>query len=237
MIQYSGGSDEIVKINETDPEAEEVLDSLNIVTDFDTARDSVLAEFSNGEETDTGAVGDQQESGKIERMMEHYNQTGETDAALALVNAGLTNNLWNRFLYTQSIKISEFDDREFSRYFFSKFFWVLFFFLPFLAGVHHLLYLRRKFYYPEHLFFTFYNQTVFFLTIIVGYAVAYLTHNQGILVPFVLGFMIYQYLALRRFYGQKAGKTLLKFIILNILTIPLFGIFFIIAALITFIFF
>ena len=232
LIEYSGRSENIVRINETETAA----DSVKVVTDLGEARDSILAEFSEDDSPDEG-TSDEDQEGRLGTMMEYYSRTGEINADSALVNLPLENNLWNRFLYEQSVKIAEFDDKEFSRYFGSKLFWVLFLFLPILAGLHHLLYLRRKFYYPEHLFFTFYNQSVLFLMLSIGYIISFYANSGGVIMIFLLAFFVYQFLALRLFYGQKSGKTFLKFVILNMLTIPLFGIFFIIAALITFIFF
>jgi hypothetical protein len=232
VIQYSGGSDDIVKVDESES-AEEPND---VVSNLSDAQDSLLLEFAEEEPEEASEYEDQK--GRITKMMDYYSATSETDALIALDAIKLENNLWNRFLYTQSIKITEFDDKEFSRYFASKLFWVLFLYLPILAGLYHLFYLRRKFYYPEHLFFTFYNQSVFFLILTLGLLLSYLTQREGIVLVFALSFIIiYQYLALRRFYGQGVGKTILKFILINLLTIPLFGLFFILAALITFIFF
>lgn len=232
VIQYSGGSDEIIKVNESGT-AEE---STDVVTNLSDAQDSLLLEFAEEEPEEVSVHQDQK--GRIGSMMEYYEKTEETDPIAALNNIKLENNLWNRFLYTQSIKITEFDDKEFSRYFASKLFWVLFLYLPILAGLYHLFYIRRHFYYPEHLFFTFYNQSVFFLVLTLSLALTYATGSEGIILVAALVFItVYQYLALLRFYGQGKWKTLLKFIIINLLTIPLFGLFFILAALITFIFF
>lgn len=233
VIQYSGGSDEIIKVKES----ETAVDSASVVTNLNDARDSLLLEFAEEEIAEKETSDYQEQKGRLGKMMEYYDKTGETDVHAALAKTKLEDNIWNRFLYTQSVKIAEFDDREFSRYFASKLFWVLFLFLPILAGVHHLLYLRRRFYYPEHLFFTFYNQAVFFIVLTIGFLVTHFSERDSLVIVFILGFLVYQFLALRRFYGQSWGKSLVKFIILNTLTIPLFGLFFILAALITFIFF
>ncbi len=230
LIQFSGESNEIVQITETEPSE----DSTEVATDAVTPGDSLLLEFAEAPE----AVDlEKEDPGRISKMMDYYKEFGETDAAKALNELDLDYSLVNRLLYTQSIKIADFDDQEFSKYFASKLFWVLFLFLPILAALHHLLYLRRKFYYPEHLFFTFYNQAALFLLLALGFSLILITGYEGVIVIFILGFLLYQFIALRRFYGQGTGKTILKFIILNLISIPLFGIFFIIAALITFIFF
>lgn len=230
LIQYAGKSDDLIELGENK------ADGNQLTTDRTETKDSVLLEFTEGS-PQLSTITSNEETGKISRMTGYYSKTGEEDADKALIAIGLETTLLNRFLYSQSTKVAEFDDEEFSRYFASKLFWVLFLFLPILAGVHHLLYLRRKFYYPEHLFFTFYNQATFFLLLSLGFTLVRLTGKEGLIVIFILVFLVYQFLALLRFYAQGTSKTFLKFVILNTITLPLFGIFFIIAALITFIFF
>ena len=51
-------------------------------------------------------------------------------------------------------------------------------------------------FYPEHLFFTFYNQAVFFLALTMGYLLAFYTDKDGLMVVFIVAFMIYQFIAL-----------------------------------------
>lgn len=233
LIQYSGNNDSIVNFTENP----ETTDSAVVIAEQLSATDSLMQELAEEDKGSTSANFNIESPGRISRMMSHYSETGETEAMDALVDLGIEPSLFNRFLYAQSIKVADFDDIEFSRYFASKLFWVLFLFLPVLAGLLHLLYLRRNFYYPEHLFFTFYNQAAFFLVLSLGFALVQLTGIDAIMAIFIMAFLIYQYLALRRFYGQGGRKTLLKFFILNLITVPLFSIFFILAALITFIIF
>ena len=233
IIEYAGNTNEIVNVTSPE-EVENPADIEGVVTD----PDSLLVELSNLQNADsTKSAEEDEEPGMISSMLGYYEESGEMDSRKALDALEYKNNLINRFLYHQSTKIAEFDDEEFSKYFASKLFWVLFLFLPILAGVNHLLYYRRNFYYPEHLFFTFYNQTSFFIVLSVGISLAYFINNQEILIVFVLTYMVYQYLSLLRFYGQSKRKTFLKFFILNLLSLPLFAIFFIIAALFAFIIF
>ena len=88
---------------------------------------------------------------------------------------------------------------------------VLFFLLPIFAFILKLLYVRRDYFYSEHLVFSIYSYNFFFLAgsfqMIIG------------LIPWLdwlttlIGFWIILYLliAMKRMYGQRWGKTILKF--------------------------
>ena len=171
---------------------------------------------------------------KIEQMIDYNKAHPSESAATALENSGIENTFWNRFVYHQASKISNFDNEEFNKYLRSKMFWVLFFFLPILALLLKLLYVRRDFYYTEHLFFTFYSQAVFFMILTLA------LFWNATATPIVIGvsiFLIYLYLSMKRFYQQSFTKTFFKLILLNLITIPVFGAFFLLATLVVFILF
>ena len=154
----------------------------------------------------------------------------------ALDSLGYEYSLTNRFMYRQGAKVAEFDTEEFNQYLFSKMFWVLFLFLPILASILKLLYIRRSFYYPEHLFFAFYNQSLFFILL----SIAFLFNDTPEVVMLVLTFLsfgVYLFIAMRRFYVQSTRKTLLKFVLLNLAIIPTFGLFFALSAFIALLFY
>ncbi len=154
----------------------------------------------------------------------------------ALDSLGYEYTLTNRFMYKQGAKISEFDTDEFNKFLFSKMFWVLFLFLPILAILLKLLYIRRPFYYPEHLFFAFYNQSLFF--ILLSFAFLFNdTLEVLMLVLALLSFSVYLFVAMKRFFGQSTRKTLFKFVLLNLAIIPAFGLFFALSAIIALLFY
>lgn len=170
----------------------------------------------------------------IEQLMDYSKAHPSEPAATALENNNLENTFWHRFLYHQAAKISNFEIGEFNKYLRSKMFWVLFFFLPVLALLLKLLYIRRDFYYTEHLFFTFYSQAVYFMIL----TVALLFNPPAI--PITIGsllFVVYLYLSMKRFYDQSSTKTFFKLALLNILVLPAFGVFFLLATLVVFILF
>lgn len=113
---------------------------------------------------------------------------------------------------------------------------MLFISLPLLALMLKLLYIRRKeFYYVSHGIFSIHLYIFTFITLLVTLCLGtindylnwtFISIVEGIL--FLLLFF-YMYKAMRHFYQQGRGKTILKFILINIMMlimmVILFGIF------------
>jgi hypothetical protein len=98
----------------------------------------------------------------------------------------------------------------------------LFISLPAFALILMLLYARRKFYYADHAIFTIHLYCAIFLLLLIYFGInkiqtaigwGWLTIIKAIL---VLGMFFYLYKALRNFYRQGRGKTILKFVLLSI---------------------
>jgi len=92
--------------------------------------------------------------------------------------------------------------------------WMMLIMMPMLALVLKLLYIRRKFYYFEHLVFSFHTHTFAFLLL----ALLLILNNflpDWIFAWGTLGLAVYLYLAMKRFYGQSWMKTLVKFVLAN----------------------
>jgi len=137
----------------------------------------------------------------------------------ALDSLGYEKNFKNRFLYDRAKKSSTiFEDKESRKDFINQMLSYasvsLFVLLPIFTLSLKLFYVRRKFTYVEHLIFVFHTQTVFFLLLIILVILNFFTHN----VPFwlfLILFLIYLYLAMKRFYSQGYIKTFIKFILIN----------------------
>ena len=119
--------------------------------------------------------------------------------------------------------------------------YMLFISLPFFAMILKLLFIRRKqFYFSDHAVFTLYHYIFSFILLLFVFFLRWLDDVAGgwffntieILVILWGGF--YLLLAMKRFYKQGWGKTLFKFILLNILAfimiIALIVIFFFLSA-------
>lgn len=105
--------------------------------------------------------------------------------------------------------------------------------LPLFALLLKLLYYRRKqFYYTDHGIFSIHLYIFSFINLIVFFALERLQINThwkfiGLLQGFLLIWIfIYLYKAMRLFYGQRRGKTLSKFLLLNLMALFLMVILF-----------
>ncbi len=107
--------------------------------------------------------------------------------------------------------------RDFGNAFKDNFSKVLFWLLPFFALVLKLLYVRRGFYYSEHLVFSIYYYNFFYL----AGSVQMLLNQVSWLgwAAALVGFWIYFYLlfGMKRMYMQGWGKTIVKFFIFSFL--------------------
>ncbi len=90
-----------------------------------------------------------------------------------------------------------------------------FFLLPIFALLLKLLYIRRDFFYTEHLVFTIYFYNFFFLVGIVSLLVELIPGMDWFSGIVFLGVEIYLWIAMKKVYQQGIGKTFLKFFLLN----------------------
>jgi len=95
--------------------------------------------------------------------------------------------------------------------------------LPLLALILKVIYIRKKqFYYVSHIIFSIHLYIFLFIAQLILLSISKL--NTGLRVDFldfaplfiVLGMIIYQFLALKNFYGQGWIKTFFKFLLVNI---------------------
>lgn len=91
---------------------------------------------------------------------------------------------------------------------------VIFFFLPLFTVFIWLAYIRKKYTYTDHLIFSFHNQSLLFILLILSLIIdtIFNTVSAGI---FLLIFSFYLYKSMRRFYGQGRFKTIVKYLFLN----------------------
>jgi hypothetical protein len=118
--------------------------------------------------------------------------------------------------------------------------YMLFLLLPFFAIILKMLYLRnKKYYYSDHFIFTLYHFIFSFILLLIVVGVAALQNWSGwdffgwIAGFLVLFWMYYLYKGMKIFYEQSRGKTIVKFILLNLLASVVLLILFLIFLLIT----
>lgn len=101
--------------------------------------------------------------------------------------------------------------------------YLLFISLPFFALILKLLYVRRNWYYADHIIFSVYHYIFSFLLLLFVFAFDGLNDWTGwnifnilmVLSFFAWGFYLYK--SMRRFYKQRRAKTIFKFLLLNML--------------------
>lgn len=142
------------------------------------------------------------------------------DIESALDSLKVEHTFFNRFMYSRfqaGSKIGESDEnlQEFIKQFISYGSISLFILLPLFTLFLKFFYIRRKFTYVEHLIFVFHTQTVFFLLLTIFYIIYYAKNPNYIIGVFILLFLTYLFLAMKRFYRQGYIKTFIKFIFIN----------------------
>lgn len=160
-------------------------------------------------------------------LVKDYKSSEEYDS---LYKAGKVNDSWieSKFkrklisLDSKSRKTHESPFKEIGEKFLHSFPQMLFISLPLFAFFLNLLYKKHKqFTYVNHGIFTIYLYVFCFMMILLLSLVDFLkdkTHWGWLdVLTFFLwsGFFVYEYKAMRKFYGQKRGKTMLKMFLLN----------------------
>lgn len=156
---------------------------------------------------------------RLDSFIKLNNKYPNLDVHSALDSLEYENTFWNRFFYDRAKLVNSFKtEKEKRMEFVSKMLSYgsvsLFILLPIFTLALKLFYLRRKYTYVEHLIFVFHTQTVFFLLITLLMIVNFFTENVngGI---FIGLFLIYLYIAMKKFYQQGYIKTFLKFCMVN----------------------
>ncbi len=98
-----------------------------------------------------------------------------------------------------------------------------FFFLPLFAVFLTMAYIRKKYTYTDNLIFSFHNQSLLFILLIISFLIDFIftVESAGI---FLLIFAGYLYKSLRNYYQERRFKTILKFLFLNTIFFILAGI-------------
>jgi hypothetical protein len=158
-----------------------------------------------------------------------YKSLREYDSVQGTLIKRERDNFLNRLLNRKNLQIKEKykdqPDRGFGiavKIFMSSLPYLLFVSLPLFALILKLLYVRRKqYYYADHGIFSIYHYIFTFLLLLIVFSFDKLNNITGWEVFDILTgllFMsggVYLLLSMKKFYGQGWGKTILKFILLN----------------------
>jgi len=128
----------------------------------------------------------------------------------------ISSNYENRFAFGASMGLLRFQRQpgSFLSNLISKLPFATFFFLPVFAIFILLVYIRKKYNYTDHLIFSFHNQSLLFILLIISFLVdsVFQVFSSWI---FVLIFSMYLFWAMKKFYGQGVFKTIVKYLFLN----------------------
>lgn len=132
-----------------------------------------------------------------------------------------------RLFYKRAIELNEKykDDNsgkkfseDFQKAFSGQFSTVLFYLLPVFALLFKLLYVRRDFYYSEHLVFAIFYYNFFYLAASVYMLMSFVPWLGGIInFVIVLWMIAYLPVAMKRMYNQSWRKTIFKFVLFSFL--------------------
>ncbi|APG60213.1 DUF3667 domain-containing protein [Christiangramia salexigens] len=167
---------------------------------------------------------------------EFQEETKVRSSEKAMECMDLPKSKFNLWFYKKAVDAGTFKENPklFIEYFIGKLPFIIFFYLPVFAFFIYLLYLRRRFSYMEHLIFAFHVQTMFFILYAIAFLIKSFTDDIWAISMANLIFLIYLYKGMRSFYGQGRVKTILKFLILNLIFLLLAVIAAIIALLVSF---
>ncbi|EAR00749.1 DUF3667 domain-containing protein [Maribacter sp. HTCC2170] len=138
---------------------------------------------------------------------------------------GIPETRENRIIFNTSGSVSKFSRQpgSFTNDLISKLPFTTFFFLPVFAIFIWLAYIRKKYNYTDHLIFSFHNQSLLFILLIISFLVNSIFNvNSGWI--FITIFSTYLFLSMKKFYNQGTFKTIIKYLFLNTIFFILAGI-------------
>lgn len=157
---------------------------------------------------------------RLDKFVSYVDKNPEAEIDVALDSLGYEKNFSNRFLYTRAKTVHSFTkSKETREQYFNQLLSygsiALFIFLPIFTLFLKFYYIRKKFTYIDHLVFVFHVQTVFFM-LFAFHFIFLIFHLEPKLWIFIILFLLYLYLAMKKFYQEGYIKTFFKFILLNI---------------------
>lgn len=134
----------------------------------------------------------------------------------SLLDAYHFTGFWKRLIARQQIRLQKQGD-NFGLYIVSNVLWMMLIMMPLFAFILYLIYVRRPFLYFEHLIFTFHVHSFLFicfsLVMLLGKYPGSLRQWVTRIASIII--LIYIPMAMKRFYKQGWGKTILKYVILS----------------------
>jgi hypothetical protein len=231
LIAFSlPGTDDTVELTEEDrKELSDDLKNIGIDT-LQNVNDSTLKSAITKGIQDSVKSKKKKNKNNFSLNEAEYKSVAAYDSAQQLLPEEERDNWFIRKLEIRAIELNEkYKDgnsfsTEFGNAFKDNFSKVLFYLLPFFALVLRLLYIRRDFFYSEHLVFSIYYYNFFYLSGSIFLVMGAIPVLEDF--TWVVGFWIYFYLlfAMKRMYLQSWKKTILKFGLFSFLFLILMAI-------------
>lgn len=156
----------------------------------------------------------------------NYNlKNPQETAEVALKKLGYENNKINRYIFEKAQNLKSNDVlREIGDYILGKLPFLIFLSIPFIAIIFWVTFYDKKFNYTDHLVFSYNFYSFMFICLILFEFVGFISEDISLFlvgITFSILFPIYLYKSLRNFYQNSRWKTIFKFLLLNILFIPI----------------
>jgi hypothetical protein len=214
---------------ELDNDLEKMKNRLGRVGSDSVLMDSVITKIERAADTTNAVTVDKKgkkfktKNGGINFSLDdsEYETIEQYDSTQKLLSESERDNWFKRKLSIRWIEINnkyKHDDggkrfgEDFGRAFLENFSKILFYLLPIFALLLKLLYVRKDFYYSEHLVFSIYYYNFFYLAATLFLLVKYIPVVGGWLdAVIVIWIIIYLPIAMKRMYLQSWGKTILKY--------------------------
>lgn len=141
---------------------------------------------------------------------------------------------WEKMILRQNIRLQR-EGSSFVGYFTSKLVWMMLLMMPIFAILLKIFYIRRGYFYTEHLVFSFHTHAFLFFVVGIAALLEYTNIiSDNILVgPSLLITWGYYLLAMRKVYHQSWSKTFFKLILLNLSYVFLFSVAFALTLVVT----
>jgi len=214
---------------ELDNDLEKMKNQLGRVGLDSVLMDSVITKIEQSADTTNALTVDNKgkkfktKNGGINLSLDdsQYETIEQYDSTQKLLSEAERDNWFKRKLSIRWIEVNnkyKDDDggkrfgEDFGKAFLENFSKVLFYLLPIFALLLKLLYVRKDFYYSEHLVFSIYYYNFFYLAATLFLLVEYIPVVGGWLdAVIVIWIIIYLPIAMKRMYLQSWGKTILKY--------------------------
>jgi hypothetical protein len=148
----------------------------------------------------------------------------------SLLNLYGTENILEHLAMRQKIKLIK-SPGTLVEFVLSNLAWMMVLYVPLIALLLKLIYVRTRRFYVEHLVFSLHQHTSFLLFIILLYLLSLLTNWDDWLEAAAIFYFVYLVISIKRYYQQHLMKTLIKCMILIVLYPILFVLFFTVASL------